>query len=106
MRWTKTLPNASSACFVTFGLNMSYFACAPGSGSIWAGIPSELEEKVRKSFETPSCVALGTNNAWFVLWPNGDCYWRLNGHYNGLDKVLSEAAPRSVSVSILIELER
>jgi hypothetical protein len=84
---------------------MSYFACAP-SGSIWAGIPSELEDKVRKSFQTPSCVALGVHDAWFVLWPNGDCLWKLNGHYNGLDKVLAEAAPRSVSVSISIELER
>ncbi|KAF1934194.1 uncharacterized protein M421DRAFT_415243 [Didymella exigua CBS 183.55] len=97
VRWTKTLPNASSACFVTFGLNLSYFACAPGSGSIWAGIPSELEDKVRKSFETPTCVALGSHDAWFVLWPNGDFSWKFNGHYNALDKILTEAAPQSVS---------
>ncbi|KAF3040323.1 hypothetical protein E8E12_008384 [Didymella heteroderae] len=77
VRWTKTLPNASSACFVTFGLN-SYFACAAGSGSIWAGIPS-------------------AHDAWFVLWPNGDCSWKFNGHYKALDKILNEAAPRSVS---------
>ncbi|KAF2632833.1 hypothetical protein BU25DRAFT_427670 [Macroventuria anomochaeta] len=96
-RWTKTLPNASRTCFVTFGLNLSYFACAPGHGSIWAGIPSELEDKVRKSFDTPSCVSLGAHNAWFVLWPDGNCSWKFNGHYHALDKILTEAAPRSVS---------
>ncbi|KAJ4984296.1 hypothetical protein SVAN01_10201 [Stagonosporopsis vannaccii] len=96
-RWTKTLPNASRSCFVTFGSGLSYFACAPGYGSIWAGIPSELENKIRKSLDTPCCVSLGAHNAWFVLWPDGDCAWNFNGHYNALDRILREATPRSVS---------
>jgi len=99
-RWTKTLPDASRNCFVTFGLSLSYFACAPGHGSIWAGIPSELEDKVRKSLDTPCCVSLGAYNAWFVLWPDGNCTWKFNGHYNALDRILNEAVPRSVAVSI------
>lgn len=98
-QWTKTLPNASRICFVTFGLNMNYFACAPGHGSIWAGIPSELEDKVRKSFDTPCCVSLGAHNAWFILWPNGNCAWNFNGYYDALNRILNEAMPQSVTVS-------
>lgn len=98
-RWTKTFPNASKICFVTFGLNLSYFASAPGHGSIWAGIPSDLEDKVRKSFEPPCCVSLGSHNAWFALWPDGNCSWKFHGYYSALDRILTEAAPRSVSVS-------
>ncbi|KAF9699004.1 hypothetical protein EKO04_003232 [Ascochyta lentis] len=96
-QWTKTLPNASRTCFVTFGLNLSYFASAPGHGSIWAGIPSELEDKVRKSFETPCCVSLGAYGAWFVLWPRGLRSWNFYGHYKALDKILTEAGPNSIS---------
>ncbi|KAF2997383.1 hypothetical protein E8E13_004722 [Curvularia kusanoi] len=96
-RWTKSLPNASSSCFVTFGLGLGYFASAPGQGSIWAGIPSEMEDKLRKSYETPCCVALGAYNSWFVLWPGGDFSWKFHGHYSALEKILSEAAPQSVS---------
>ncbi|UPX13526.1 uncharacterized protein EKO05_0004032 [Ascochyta rabiei] len=96
-RWTKTLPDASRTCFVTFGLKLSYFASALGHGSIWAGIPSELEDQVRKSFETPSCVSLGAHGAWFVLWPDGHRSWNFYGYYKALDKALTEAAPASVS---------
>jgi hypothetical protein len=98
-RWTKTLPNASKSCFVTFGLNLSYFASAPGHGSIWAGIPSDLEDKVRKAFDTPCCVSLGAHNAWFVLWPDGNFAWKFHGNYSALNKILTEAAPGSISVS-------
>ena len=101
--WIKTISVAPKACFVTFGLNLSYFACAPGHGSIWAGIPSELEDKLRKSFDTPCCVSLGVHNAWFMLWPDGTCTWKFNGHYSVLEKILTEAAPRSVSVSNAVQ---
>ncbi|KAH7402542.1 hypothetical protein BKA66DRAFT_449010 [Pyrenochaeta sp. MPI-SDFR-AT-0127] len=96
-RWTKSFPNAPRSCFITFGQNLSYFASAPGRGSIWAGIPSELEDKVRKAFDTPCCVALGAKNAWFVLYPDGYLAWKFYGHYSGLNKILTDAAPRSVS---------
>jgi hypothetical protein len=96
-RWTKALPTASSSCFVTFGLGLSYFASAPGQGSIWAGIPSELEDKVRKSYETPCCVSLGMHDSWFVSWPGGACSWKFNGCYIPLEKILGEATPGSVS---------
>ena len=92
------MPTASSSCFVTFGLGLSYFASAPGQGSIWAGIPSELEEKVRKSCETPCCVSLGMHDSWFVLWPGGNYLWKFNGCYIPLEKILGEATPGSVSV--------
>lgn len=97
-RWTKTIPNAPSACFVTFGPGLSYFACAPGHGSTWAGVSSDLTDKVQKAFDTPSCVSLGMNQAWFVMWPDGYYAWKFYGKYGGLDKILTEAAPRSVSV--------
>ncbi|KAF1975474.1 hypothetical protein BU23DRAFT_552431 [Bimuria novae-zelandiae CBS 107.79] len=96
-RWTKTIPNAPRSCYVTFGQGYSYFASAPGRGSVWAAIPSELSDKVQKAYDTPCCVALGMNNAWFVLWPDGYYSWKFYGGYNGLDKILTEAEPRSVS---------
>ncbi|KAF1842372.1 uncharacterized protein K460DRAFT_370340 [Cucurbitaria berberidis CBS 394.84] len=96
-RWTKSFPNAPRLCFVTFGQNLSYFASAPGHGSIWGGIPSELEDKVRKAFDTPCCVALGQKNAWLVLYPDGYIAWKFYGHYSALDKILKDAAPQSVS---------
>lgn len=94
------MPNAPRSAFITFGQNLSYFACAPGHGSLWAGIPSELEDKVRKTFDTPSCVGLGKHNAWVVVYPDGYLAWKFYGHYSGLDKILAEAAPRSVAVSL------
>lgn len=93
------LPNASTSCFVTFGLNFSYFASAPGQGSIWAGIPPELEDTIRKSSEIPCCVSLGVHNTWFVLWPDGTYKWKLSGCYGNLEKILGEAPAQSVSVS-------
>ncbi|KAF2868048.1 hypothetical protein BDV95DRAFT_168786 [Massariosphaeria phaeospora] len=96
-QWTKRIPSAPRACFVTFGEGLSYFAAAPGHGSIWAGIPSDLSDKVQKAFDTPCCVALGKKNAWFVLWPDGYYSWKFYGHYAGLDTILTDAEPRSVS---------
>jgi hypothetical protein len=84
---------------VTFGQNFSYFACAPGHGSIWAGIPSDLESRVKKSLVTPTCVGIGMKDAWFVLFSNGDLAWNLRGYYNSLNKILAEAAPGTVNVS-------
>ncbi|KAF2132222.1 hypothetical protein P153DRAFT_364650 [Dothidotthia symphoricarpi CBS 119687] len=95
--WTKTIPNAPQSCFVTFGQKLSYFASAPGRGSIWAGIPSELEDKVRKAFDTPCCVSLGASKAWFVLWPDGYYSWKFYGSYGALNQILTEAEPRSVA---------
>jgi hypothetical protein len=99
-QWTKSLPNAARSCFVTFGRNLSYFACAPGHGSIWAGIPSELEDTVRKSLDTPCYVSLGMKNAWFVSYPDGRVVWKFHGHYSPLNKILIDAAPGSVTVSL------
>ncbi|PSN70459.1 hypothetical protein BS50DRAFT_487912 [Corynespora cassiicola Philippines] len=96
-RWTKTIPNAPRSCNVTFGTNFSYFASAPGHGSIWAGIPTELGDKVQKAFDTPCCVSLGVKDAWFVLWPDGYFAWKFYGHYAALDKILTEAEPRTVT---------
>jgi hypothetical protein len=95
--WTKTVPNAPRACFVTFGPGLSYFACAPGHGSIWAGAPSELTDKVQKAYDTPNCVSMGLNQAWFVMWSDGYYSWKFYGSYGGLDKILNESEPRSVS---------
>ncbi|PVI00201.1 hypothetical protein DM02DRAFT_614544 [Periconia macrospinosa] len=95
--WTKSIPNAPRSCFVTFGTDHSYFASAPGRGSIWAGIPSELSDKIQKAYDTPCCVALGSNSAWFVLWPDGYCSWKFYGNYSDLDQILASAQPRSVS---------
>lgn len=100
-QWTKTIPNAPR-CFVTFGTGLSYFACAPRCGSIWAGIPSELTDKVQKAIDTPCCVSLGMDQTWFVMWPDGYYAWNFKDNYNGLDTILSQAAPRSVSVSIAL----
>ncbi|OAL05889.1 hypothetical protein IQ06DRAFT_210842 [Phaeosphaeriaceae sp. SRC1lsM3a] len=96
-RWLKGLTDAPRSCFLTFGQNQSYFACAPGQGSIWGGIPSELEDKVRKSYDAPLCVGLGKHNAWVVLYPDGYLAWKFYGHYSALDKILKEAAPGSVA---------
>jgi hypothetical protein len=105
-RWTKTIPNAPRSCYVTFGLGYSYFASAPGRGSVWAAIPSELSDKIQKAYDTPCCVALGVNQAWFVLWPDGYYSWKFYGGYNGLDQILTDAEPRSVSVSSNCEIVR
>ncbi|KAF1951776.1 hypothetical protein CC80DRAFT_495916 [Byssothecium circinans] len=96
-RWTKAVPNAPRSCFVTFGTGHSYFASAPGRGSVWAGIPSELSDKIQKAYDTPCCVALGSHNAWFVMWPDGYYSWKFHGCYSDLDKILADAEPRSVS---------
>jgi hypothetical protein len=85
---------------VTFGTGLSYFACAPGCGSLWAGVPSELTDKVQKAFDTPSCVSLGMEQAWYVLWEDGNSAWNFYGNYGELDKTLRQAPPGSVSVSI------
>jgi len=96
-KWTKSMPNAPRLSFVTFGPNLSYFACAPGHGSIWAGIPSELEDKVRKnSSDTPSCVGLGKHNAWVVVYPSGHMSWNMQGHYTGLEQILKETTAGAV----------
>ena len=96
--WIKTIPNAPRAAYVTFGPNLSYFASAKGYGSIWAGVPSDLSDKVQKAYDTPNCVSLGLNNAWFVMWPDGYYSWKFYGSYKGLDDILKEAEPRTVSV--------
>ncbi|KAF2192479.1 hypothetical protein K469DRAFT_800457 [Zopfia rhizophila CBS 207.26] len=96
-RWMKTIPNAPKVCFITFGLGLSYYASAPGYGSIWAGIPTDLTDKIQKAFDTPCCVSLGMNNAWFVMWPDGYFSWKFYGAYGTLDKILDTAEPRSVS---------
>ena len=54
---------------------------------------------MRKSYETPCCVSLGTHDSWFVSWPGGDCAWKFNGCYIPLEKILGEATKGSVSVS-------
>ncbi|KAF2709803.1 hypothetical protein K504DRAFT_467744 [Pleomassaria siparia CBS 279.74] len=95
--WTGTIPNAPRACFVTFGPNLSYYASAPGHGSTWAGIPSDLSDKIQKAFDTPNCVSLGMAGAWFVMWPDGYYSWKFYGAYGGLDNILGMAEPRSVS---------
>jgi hypothetical protein len=43
---------------------------------------------------------MGKDNAWFVLWPDGYYAWKFYGLYGGLDKILTDAEPRSVTVSI------
>jgi hypothetical protein len=35
------------------------------------------------------------------MWPDGYYSWKFYGNYTGLDKILNEAAPRSVAVSVL-----
>ncbi|ORY10628.1 hypothetical protein BCR34DRAFT_344129 [Clohesyomyces aquaticus] len=95
--WIKTIASAPRQCFITFGPGYSYFASAPGLGSIWAGIPTDLSDKVQKAFDTPNCVSLGMKNAWFVLWPDGYYAWKFYGQYGTLDKILDAAEPRSVS---------
>jgi hypothetical protein len=101
-QWTHNIPNAPRACFVTFGPNLSYFASAKAHGSVWAGIPSDLSDKVQKAFDTPNCVSLGVNNAWFVMWPDGYYSWKFYGSYEGLDKILRDAEPRTVDVSTAV----
>ncbi|KAF2751889.1 hypothetical protein M011DRAFT_393482 [Sporormia fimetaria CBS 119925] len=96
-RWTKETPNGPRDCFVTFGTGLSYFACARGRGSLWAGVSSELTDKVQKALETPCCVALGIDQAWFVMWPNGSFAWKFYGKYGGLEGILRDAPPGSVS---------
>lgn len=96
-QWIKSIPNAPSACFLTFGPGLTYFACAPRMGSIWSGVPSDLTDKVTKAYDTPNQVALGVNNAWFVMWPDGYYSWKFYGGYSSLDKILDVAEPRSVA---------
>ena len=84
---------------MTFGPGLAYFACAPGMGSIWSGIPNDLTDKVTKAYDTPNQVALGANNAWFVMWPDGYYSWKFYGGYSSLDKILDAAEPRSIAVS-------
>lgn len=98
-RWIKTIHNGPKACYVAFGPGLSYFACAAGFSSIWAGIPTELSDKVQKAFDTPCQVSLGIDNAWFVMWPDGYYSWKFYGGYGALDKILDAAEPRTVSVS-------
>jgi len=69
---------------------------------MWGGIPSELEDKVRKAYDVPSCVGLGKHDAWVVVYPDGYIAWKFYGHYSALDKILTEAEPRSVTVSLHI----
>jgi hypothetical protein len=95
----KSLQNAPRSCFVTFGQNLSYFACAAGQGSIWGGIPPELEDTVRKVVDMPLFVCLGKHNAWLVLYPNGYIAWKFHGHYVALEKILKETVPQSIAVS-------
>ncbi|KAF2022226.1 hypothetical protein BU24DRAFT_417859 [Aaosphaeria arxii CBS 175.79] len=101
-QWTKTIPNSARACRVTFGsAPYSYFACAPGRGSSWAGVPSELTDKVQKSFDTPSCVSLGTNEAWFALWPDGYFAWNFHGQYQELEGIFKTIGPQSIGTLAL-----
>ena len=58
-----------------------------------------MTDKVQKAYETPSQVALGLNNAWFVMWSDGYYSWKFYGNYSGLDQILKHAEPRTVSVS-------
>ncbi|KAF2258382.1 hypothetical protein CC78DRAFT_587228 [Lojkania enalia] len=96
-RWTKTIPDAPRACHVVFGPGLSYFACAQGYGSIWAGVPGELTDKVQKAYDTPAQVSLGLNNAWFVMFPDGYFWWNFYGNYAGLDQILKSAEPGTVA---------
>ena len=84
---------------MTFGPGLTYFACAPGMGSLWSGVPSDLTDKVMKAYDTPNQVALGVSSAWFVMWPDGYYSWKFYGGYSSLDKILDAAEPRSVAVS-------
>ncbi|KAH7119816.1 hypothetical protein B0J11DRAFT_582319 [Dendryphion nanum] len=97
-RWGRTIPSGARNCRVTFGsAPFSFFACAPGHGSVWAAVSSELTDKVQKAFETPSCVALGVGEAWYVAWPHGSSAWNFHGAYGELNQILNDAAPRLVT---------
>jgi len=68
-------------------------------GANWAGIPTDLSNKVQQAYDTPCLVSLGVGGAWFVMWPDGYYSWKFYGNYAALDKILDEAQPRSVAVS-------
>jgi hypothetical protein len=67
---------------------------------IWAGIPPELEDKLRKRVDSPVCVALGKHSAWVVLYSDGYFDWRFYGYYSGLDKILRDVTHRPIAVSL------
>lgn len=98
--WLQTIPNAPRDAFITFGPGLSYFACAPRYGSIWAGIPTDMSVEVQRAPETPSSVSLGMNGAWFVMWPDGHYAWKFYGSYPALDKILNAAEERSIEVCL------
>ncbi|KAL5119535.1 hypothetical protein ACEQ8H_002600 [Pleosporales sp. CAS-2024a] len=101
VRWMKTLANAPRSCFVTFGPNLSYFACAADQGSIWDGIPPELEDTLRKVVDMPVFLCLGKHNAWLVLYPNGIIAWKFHGQYAALDKILKETPPLTIAYAAI-----
>jgi hypothetical protein len=105
MAWMQPLPKVVGT-HIAIGPYRTFYACVPtivaGSTLFHDNIPTSLrvmleEQRTEPGRRFTSQVSLGYGEAWFVLWPNGDIRWELNGHYNELEEILNEVPDRCVT---------
>ncbi|KAK6977303.1 hypothetical protein R3P38DRAFT_549408, partial [Favolaschia claudopus] len=81
-----------------FGPNSSFFSHSP-TGYCWQNIPPELEDDIHGAMKLrrPTCVALGVQGAYIVLYNDGTIVFDLRGQYPLVEKIIrnpQEAARR------------
>jgi hypothetical protein len=94
-----------SGIHIAFGPGDTFFACDPlnvvGYKSS-QNIPQHLRHTlVQFSGKIPAKVALGINEAYFLLWSDGRYTWNLCGQYQQLDQILSGAKAAGKPIKVL-----
>lgn len=76
-----------------FGPNASFFSMSP-SGFCWQNLPSELEHDMQGCIKLrqPTCVALGVEGAFVVIYSDGKTAFDLRGQYPLLQQIIMERA--------------
>lgn len=98
-------PVRGKGIHVAFGPDDTFFACDPLSKRFKSSqkIPQALRNMLSvNNGKTPSKVALGVNDTFFLLWSDGKFKRSLRGYYQKLEQVLKQAEinDRAVKVSL------
>ncbi|KAJ7826271.1 hypothetical protein B0H14DRAFT_2595893 [Mycena olivaceomarginata] len=101
--------NGDHTAGTVFGPNSSFFSMSP-SGFCWQNLPPELEDNIQNRIKArpPTCVALGVEGTYFVVYSDGTTSFDLRGQYPRLDTLIMEEAPgrRGFTVDITYQRQR
>ncbi|KAJ7362788.1 hypothetical protein DFH08DRAFT_326666 [Mycena albidolilacea] len=91
---TAAAANGSHTTRTVFGPNASFFSTSP-SGFCWQNLPPGLEDNMQSCIRLrrPTCVALGVEGTYVVVYSDGTTAFDLCGQYPLLQTIIMETAP-------------